>query len=199
MTLDDYRCELPDFILGKASPETAATLERLIETNPAFRAEFLEMKAFIEQTKPMLDAAFAKPSEARLESLSKRILAQTKPRKRAWWEVVKDDFRSLFAGRGREWSGALAGASLALSLIVGAAWLDEELKREAQTRNPMATSSAIATKAFALGISPESLASQLGDEELETALSALESDLPARSSRYEILTDDDVENLFKPL
>lgn len=194
MTYDDCRYELPDYILGKSSPEAAAEIERLIETNPAFRAEFLEMKALIEQTKPMLDRAFESPPQAYFESLSKRVLAQTRAKKRSLWQTLQDDFKALFIARWQEWSGALAGASLAMLLIIGAGRLDEARQASMSVDLP----NAIATSAFALGVSPESLASQFDDEALETTLRALERDLPAQP-RYEILTESDLDALFKPL
>ena len=118
MTRDDYRYELPDFILGKSNPETAKAIERLIETDATFRAEFIEMKSLIEFSTPKLNRAFDAPTPAYFESLSEKVMAQLVPPKRSWWRVLKEEVALLVEVPRWQWAGGALATALALVPIV---------------------------------------------------------------------------------
>jgi len=203
MTRDDYRYELPDFILGKSDPETAKTIERLIETDATFRAEFLEMKSLIEFSTPKLNRAFDAPNHAYFESLSEKVMAKLVPRKKSWWNVVKEEVALLVEVPRWQWAGGALATALALALIVLTAELDNHTRQITLAKtsqdedNPML--SLIATKKFAIGMTPEILATQLDEAEAEAIMSILENNAPTRKQTYKVLTDEEVESLFNPM
>jgi len=203
MTRDDYRYELPDFILGNSDPETAKAIERLIETDAMFRAEFLEMKSLIEFSTPKLNRAFDAPTPAYFESLSEKVMAQIKPRKKSWWTVLKEDVASLFEVPRWQWAGGALATVLTLVLIGLTAELDNHTRQTTLAKtsqdedNP--TLSLIATKKFAIGMTPEILATQLDEREAEVVLNILENSVPTRKQTYKVLTDEEVESLFNPM
>ncbi|MFQ3597225.1 MAG: hypothetical protein SNJ55_02425 [Chloroherpetonaceae bacterium] len=207
MTYDDYRYELPDFILGKSSPDVAHAIERLIETDSAFRAEYLEMKALIEVATPSLNRAFEHapdaPTPAYFEALSKKVLARAVPKKATWWQTFKTDMASLFEAPRWQWAGGLVGATLALVLIVFASELDDDARRKilAKGGKPSEKQPAllIATSNFALGITPELVVAQIEAHEAEEVLNILENKLPTRKQTYKVLTEEEAESLFKPM
>ncbi len=203
MTYDDYRYELPDFILGKSSPSVAKEIERLIEVDAAFRAEYLEMKSLIEETTPALNRAFEAPSQAYFETLSEQVLARVTPKKTTWWEVFKSDLASLVEVPRWQWAGGVVGASLALLLVIFAAQLDENMRQnklvKTSTQSEEQSATLIATSHFAMGITPELVVSQIEEHEAEEVLSRLESKIPTRKQTYKVLTEDEVESLFKSL
>ncbi len=204
MTYDDFRYELPDFILGKSSPEMAHEIERLIETDATFRAEYLEVKSLIETAVPSLNHAFEHapnaPRPEYFESLSKKVLARAMPKKRTWWQVFKADVASLFETPRWQWAGGLVGASLALLLIIFAEKLDNHTRQNklAQYRDPQ-TTLMIATDGFAHGLTPELIVSQIELHEAEEVLNILENKLPTRKQTYKVLTEEEAESLFKPM
>ncbi len=204
MTYDDYRYELPDFILGKSAPEVARAIERRIETDSTFRAEYLEMKSLIEAVVPSLNRSFEHapdaPTPAYFESLSKKVLERTMPKRATWWQRVKADVASLFEVPRWQWAGGLVGASLALLLVIFAAELDHHMfqNKLAQYRDPQ-TSLMIATDGFARGLTPELIVSQIEAHEVEKVLNILESQLPTRKQTYKVLTEEEAESLFKPM
>jgi len=203
MTRDDYRYELPDFILGNSDPETAKAIERLIETDAMFRAEFLEMKSLIEFSTPKLNRAFDAPTPAYFESLSEKVMAQIKPRKTSWWTVLKEEVASLVEVPRWQWAGGALATVLTLVLIVLTAQLDNHSRQTTLAKtsqdedNP--TLSLIATKKFAIGMTPEILATQLDEREAEEVLTILEHSVPTRKQTYKVLTDEEVESLFNPM
>ncbi|MFN3344183.1 MAG: anti-sigma factor family protein [Chloroherpetonaceae bacterium] len=203
MTYDDYRYELPDFILGKSSPSVAKEIERLIESDAAFRAEYLEMKSLIEETTPALNRAFEAPSQAYFETLSERVLARVAPKKTTWWEVLKSDLASLVEVPRWQWAGGVVGVALALVLIIFVAELDDSMRQnklaKSNTQIEEQTVTLIATSHFAMGITPETIVSQVEVHEAEEVLSMLESRVPTRKQTYKVLTEDEVESLFKSL
>ncbi len=203
MTRDDYRYELPDFILGKSNTETAKAIERLIETDATFRAEFLEMKSLIEFSTPKLNRAFDAPTSAYFESLSEKVMAKLVPRKKSWWNVVKEEVALLVEVPRWQWGGGALATALALVLIVLTAELDNYTRQItlAKTNQPEDKSSLslIATKKFAMGITPEMLATQLNEDEAEALLNILENNAPTRKQTYKVLTDEEVESLFNPM
>jgi anti-sigma-K factor RskA len=203
MTRDDYRYELPDFILGKSDPETAKTIERLIETDATFRAEFLEMKSLIEFSTPKLNRAFDAPNHAYFESLSEKVMAKLVPRKKSWWNVVKEEVALLVEVPRWQWAGGALATALALALIVLTAELDNHTRQitlaKASQHEEKPPLSLIATQKFALGITPEILAMQLDEAEAEAIMSILENNAPTRKQTYKVLTDEEVESLFNPM
>jgi hypothetical protein len=203
MTQDDYRYELPDFILGKSDPETAKAIERLIETDATFRAEFLEMKSLIEVSTPKLNRAFDAPNHAYFESLSEKVMAKLVPRKKSWWNVVKEEVALLVEVPRWQWAGGALATALALALIVLTAELDNHTRQitlaKASQHEEKPPLSLIATKKFALGITPEILAMQLDEAEAEAIMSILENNAPTRKQTYKVLTDEEVESLFNPM
>jgi hypothetical protein len=203
MTRDDYRYELPDFILGKSDPETAKAIERLIETDATFRVEFLEMKSLIEVSTPKLNRAFDAPNHAYFESLSEKVMAKLVPRKKSWWNVVKEEVALLVEVPRWQWAGGALATALALALIGLTAELDNHTRQitlaKASQDEDNPTLSLIATKKFALGITPEILAMQLDEAEAEAIMSILENNAPTRKQTYKVLTDEEVESLFNPM
>jgi hypothetical protein len=203
MTQDDYRYELPDFILGKSDPETAKAIERLIETDATFRAEFLEMKSLIEVSTPKLNRAFDAPNHAYFESLSEKVMAKLVPRKKSWWRVLKEDVASLFEVPRWQWAGGALATTLALMLIVLTAELDNHTRQITLAKTShdedSPTLSLIATKKFAIGMTPEMIALQIDEHEAETILNILESNAPTRKQTYKVLTDEEAESLFNPM
>ncbi len=203
MTRDDYRYELPDFILGNSDPETAKAIERLIETDATFRAEFLEMKSLIEFSTPKLNRAFNAPTPAYFESLSEKVMAQIKPRKTSWWNVLKEEVASLFEVPRWQWAGGALAATLALVLIVLTAQLDNHSRQttlaKTNQHDDKPSLSLIATKKFALGMTPEILTTQINEREAEVILNILENNAPTRKQTYKVLTDEEVESLFNPM
>jgi anti-sigma-K factor RskA len=203
MTRDDYRYELPDFILGKSDPETAKAIERLIETDATFRVEFLEMKSLIEVSTPKLNRAFDAPTPAYFESLSEKVMAKLVPRKKSWWNVVKEEVALLVEVPRWQWAGGALATVLTLALIVLTAELDNHTRQTTLAKtsqdedNP--TLSLIATKKFAIGMTPEILATQLDEREAEEVLNILEHSVPTRKQTYKVLTDEEVESLFNPM
>ena len=203
MTQDDYRYELPDFILGKSDPETAKAIERLIETDATFRAEFLEMKSLIEVSTPKLNRAFDAPNHAYFESLSEKVMAKLVPRKKSWWRVLKEDVALLVEVKRWQWAGGALATTAALMLIVLTAELDNHTRQTTLAKTShnedSPTLSLIATQKFALGITPEILAMQLDEAEAEAIMSILENNAPTRKQTYKVLTDEEVESLFNPM
>ncbi|MGQ9806196.1 MAG: anti-sigma factor family protein [Chlorobiales bacterium] len=205
MTYDDYRYELPDFILGKSSPEVARALERLIETDAAFRAEFLEMKSQIEATAPQLNRAFELGSDAPppvyFNALSKKVLERAVPKKATWWQTFKADI-ALFCKAPRvQWAGSMVGGVLALVLIIFVWQLDDNIsqRRFAQDNHQQTPDLLIATNNFALGITPELIVAQIEAHEAEEVLNILEDKLLTTKQTYKVLTEDEAESLFKPM
>jgi hypothetical protein len=203
MTYDDYRYELPDFILGKSSPNVAKEIERLIEVDATFRAEYLEMKSLIEEMMPALNRVFEAPSQAYFETLSEQVLARVMPKKTTWWEVLKSDLASLVEVPRWQWAGGVVGASLVLLLVIFAAQLDERAHQNKLAKNNTQSEeqavTLIATSHFAMGITPETIVSQVEVHQAEEALSMLESIVQTRKQTYKVLTEDEVESLFKSL
>jgi len=203
MTRDDYRYELPDFILGKLDPETAKAMEHLIETDANFRAEFLEMKSLIEYAAPKLNAAFETPTDAYFEALSEKVMAKVLPHKKSWWTALKEAARAGFQLPHWQWAGGALAATLALALIVLTKQLDPHTYQPTQAKtNPYEDKQAlllIATKTFAMGITPEMLTAQINEDEAEEMLNILESSVPAGKPIYKVLTGDEVEQLLKSL
>jgi hypothetical protein len=203
MTRDDYRYELPDFILGKSDPETAKAIERLIETDATFRVEFLEMKSLIEVSTPKLNRAFDAPNHAYFESLSEKVMAKLVPRKKSWWNVVKEEVALLVEVPRWQWAGGALATALALALIGLTAELDNHTRQitlaKASQHEEKPPLSLIATQKFALGITPEILAMQLDEAEAEAIMSILENNAPTRKQTYKVLTDEEVESLFNPM
>lgn len=207
MTYDDYRYELPDFILGKSSPDVAHKIKRLIETDAAFRAEYLEMKSLIEATESNLKRAFEHapdaPTPAYFEALSKKVLARTVAKKATWWQVFKADMASLIEVPRWQWAGGIVGATLALLLIVFVSELDDSMRQKSLVKgdNPNQEPSTllIATNNFAMGITPELVIAQIEAQEAEEVLNILEDKLPTRKQTYKVLTEEEVELLFKSM
>lgn len=211
MTRDDYRYELPDFILGKSSPDVASAMERLIETDPEFRVEFLEMKSLIESATPMLNRAFDAPSPEYFETLSKKVMARAMPKRATWRSVLKGDMSLIWTSLRLwlidaprwQWAGGLAGATLALALVILASALDDETRqtRLAKRASPsdLQPASLVATSHFALGTTPELVIAQIEESEAEEALKDLERKLPTRKQTYDVLTEDEAESLFNPM
>jgi hypothetical protein len=203
MTRDDYRYELPDFILGKSDPETAKAIERLIETDATFRVEFLEMKSLIEVSTPKLNRAFDAPNHAYFESLSEKVMAKLVPRKKSWWNVMKEEVALLVEVPRWQWAGGALATALALALIGLTAELDNHTRQitlaKASQHEEKPPLSLIATQKFALGITPEILAMQLDEAEAEAIMSILENNAPTRKQTYKVLTDEEVESLFNPM
>ncbi len=207
MTYDDYRYELPDFILGKSSPDVARAIERLIETDSAFRAEFLEMKSLIEGVTPSLNRAFEHapdaPTPAYFEALSKKILARAMPKKATWWQVFKSDLKLLIETARSQWVGGLVGMALALLLIIVTSELNNNTRQStlanSNEQNNQQSLSLLVINGFALGLTPEFFVTQMETYEAEEVLNILESKLPIIQQPYKILTEDEVEALFKPM
>ena len=203
MTRDDYRYELPDFILGKSNPETAKAIERLIETDATFRVEFLEMKSLIEVSTPKLNRAFDAPTPAYFESLSEKVMAKLVPRKKSWWRVLKEEVALLVEVPRWQWAGGALATALALALIGLTAELDNHTRQitpaKTSHNEDSPTLSLIATKKFAIGMTPEMIALQIDEHEAETILNILESNAPTRKQTYKVLTDEEAESLFNPM
>lgn len=205
MTYDDYRYELPDFILGNATPEVARALERLIESDAAFRAEFLEMKSQIEAAVPRLNRAFEHgsdvPSPAYFNALSKKVLERAVPKKATWWHTFISDVKLLVEAPRWQWAGGMVGATLALMLIFCASALDSDTRQKkwAENYKQETASSLAATNSFALGITAEFVVMQIEAHEAEKVLNILENKLPTRKQTYKVLTEEEVESLFKPM
>ena len=203
MTRDDYRYELPDFILGKSNPETAKAIERLIETDATFRTEFFEMKSLIEFSTPKLNRALDAPNHAYFESLSEKVMAKLVPRKKSWWNVVKEEVALLVEVKRWQWAGGALATTAALMLIVLTAELDNHTRQTTLAKTShnedSPTLSLIATQKFALGITPEILAMQIDEHEAETILNILENNAPTRKQTYKVLTDEEAESLFNPM
>lgn len=205
MTYDDYRYELPDFILGNTSPEVARALERLIETDAAFRAEFLEMKSQIEATAPRLNRAFEHgsdvPSPAYFNALSKKVLERAVPKKATWWHTFILDIKLLVESPRWQWAGGMVGATLALVLVFCASELDSDARQKkwAENNKQETPASLAATNSFALGITAELVVAQIEAHEAEEVLNILENKLPTKKQTYKVLTEDEAESLFKPM
>jgi hypothetical protein len=115
-----------------------------------------------------LNRAFDAPNHAYFESLSEKVMAKLVPRKKSWWNVVKEDVASLFEVPRWQWAGGALATTLALMLIVLTAELDNHTRQITLAKTShdedSPTLSLIATqKVCAIGMTPEMLALQLDE------------------------------------
>lgn len=207
--------ELPDYIAGSASPEVAAAIERLLQTDDSFRREHAELKATMTEIGTLSgeSMAFAKATEATpryFANFSVRLNERlSQPQPVSLWEQLVALLRlpSLADLSLREVGSSLAAFAMLILMIFAIARNPlAPTNNELATRKPVQkktlsaeSATALATAQYAGGYAAESAVLALTDEETEKLLKNLNAQLPDEDNGYRVLSAEEAQNLLKSL
>lgn len=200
--------ELPDFIMGKAPEPLAREIERLIETDSNFHAEYDALRKTMSQIKQFSETAFERAPSLNLppfyfETFADRVQRRLATKPQSLWEKCLDALQTLFGAEQRyQLAGALAGAAMAFLMILAVSRLDvhavAQAERLAQSQSEHAAPSAslAATIHYAASLSPELLIGALSEEEATSLLNAMARDL-GDEEKFKTLSEEEAKLLMQ--
>ena len=212
-----YRYDIPDYLLGKTSPETSAMIESLMASNPEFKAEVDEFSKTMEEIGSLsqleTDAYKAELPEGYFSDLSANVLRriQDKPSGTKFLDELSSVLNSWFSPVPiSEFSTAIAGFAVLIMIFSFIVTFQTEtpvyssrLSEESFTSYEENT--ALATLDFTQGHYGETMLFSLSYDDAETVLENLNASLTYTPSTlsdetsYEILSEEEANELLKYL
>lgn len=202
--------ELPDFIMGKTPEALTKEIQCLIDTDANFRAEYNALRETMEQVKRFSETAFERAPKVDVppfyfETFADRVRQQLAAQPQPFWQKGLEFLQALFAPEQRyQFAGALAGAAMAVLVILAASRLDlyttvqADHYSEAQKAFAVAGSEFSSIMRYAASLSPELLVSSLSEEEGTLLLEAMMHEL-GDEEQFKTLSKEEVEVLMKIL
>lgn len=214
---EDYLFELPDYISGSASPEVATAIRQLLQTDAGFRLEYESMKHTMAEVSGFSALHFeqVKATEATpryFVNFSVRVNARINENLAAspktLWDWITDLLTPRLQMPFAELGAACAGFILTVGLVGFLATREVNLSPAEQltmqsdkVRNNLRedTGLTLATLQYASGVSAETAAISLSDEDAEKFFRKLNAELPTESSPYRVLSDDEARSILESL
>ncbi len=201
--------ELPDFIMGKTPEALTKEIQRLIDTDANFRAEYNALCETMEQVKRFSETAFERAPKVDVppfyfETFADRVQQRLATQPQPFWRKGLEFLQALFAPEQRhQFAGALAGIIVVLLVMLAALRLDMHTNlqaefAESQSKGSVQGFELVSTMHYAASLSPELLVSSLSEEEGNLLLEAMMHEL-SDEEKFKTLSEEEVEVLMKML
>ncbi|MFN3385336.1 MAG: hypothetical protein ACK42Y_01970 [Candidatus Thermochlorobacter sp.] len=201
--------ELPDFIMGKTPEALTKEIQRLIDTDANFRAEYDALCETMEQVKRFSETAFERAPKVDVppfyfETFADRVQQRLAAQPQSFWQKCLEFLQTLFAPEQRyQFAGALAGIVVVLLMMLAALRLDMHTNlqaefAESQSKGSVQGFELVSTMHYAASLSPELLVSSLSEEEATLLLEAMMYEL-SDEEKFKTLSEEEVEVLMKML
>lgn len=210
---EDYLFELPDYISGVASPEVAMAIERLLQTDTAFRLEYETMKLTMAEVSSLSavyleQGKLAEATPRYFVNFSVRINEKLAASPKTLWDHIADLLIPRSSLSFAELGTACAGFVLMISIVgflatreVNLSPAEQFIVQSDKASNNLRedTGLTLATLQYASGVSAETATISLSDEDAEKFFRKLNAELPAESSPYRVLSDDEARSILESL
>lgn len=202
--------ELPDFIMGKTPEPLAREIQRLIETDSNFRAEYDALRETIGAVRHFSETAFERAPKLDVppfyfETFADKVQGRLATQPQSFWERCLDAFQTLFGAEQRyQLAGAIAGAAMAFLMILAASRLDTHAALQAerlsksQSERFASGASLASTIRYAASLSPELLISAMSEEEATALLNAMAQDF-SDGEKFKTLSEEEAKALMQML